>query len=68
MRALQFHPIYEEILYSANVDDTVRKWNVTNCSMLVEKSLGLSPHSMIINSDGTYLVVGTFEGSVVKID
>lgn len=35
VRALVFDPFYEEILYSGSVDDAIRKYNITNCSMLV---------------------------------
>jgi hypothetical protein len=65
---LIFHPIHEDILYSATVDDSIRKWNITNCSKLVEKSLPYSVHSMDISPDGTNLIFGTLEGHGGIID
>jgi hypothetical protein len=49
LRSIVFHPLYEEIFYAASVDDAIRKYNITNCSKLVEKAVGGSVHSMIMN-------------------
>jgi WD40 repeat protein len=35
LRVLIFHPLHDDILYSATVNDAIRKWNITNCSKLV---------------------------------
>jgi hypothetical protein len=68
LRVLIFHPNHEDILYSATVNDVIRKWNITNCSMLVQKSIPYSVNSMDISTDGTNLIFGTLEGHVGTID
>jgi WD40 repeat protein len=59
LRTVVFHPFYEEILYSATVNDAIRKWNITNCSEIVKKTIQYSVHSMAISPDGTKLAFGT---------
>ena len=69
MRALVFDPNDIEILYAASVDDRIRKWNVTDCSLVAENTLGgESVHCMAINDAGTQLVYGTLTGNVGYID
>ena len=57
-----------EVLYAVAVDDLIRKWNVSDCSLIAEKSVGYSVHCMAINPAGTLLVYGTYEGPVGYID
>jgi WD40 repeat protein len=68
LRVVIFHPNYEDILYSATVNDAIRKWNITDGSMLVQQAIPYSVHSMDISPDGTKLVFGTLEGHVGMID
>lgn len=34
VKALVFHPKYEEILFSASMNDMIRKWNISTCTKL----------------------------------
>lgn len=60
LRDIVFHPLYEEIFYSASIDDMIRKYNITNCSKLAEKAVGGSVHTMLVNANGDYLAYGTY--------
>jgi WD40 repeat protein len=68
LRALVFHPYHEEILYSASVNDSIRKWNISSCSQVARNQLPYSVHSLAINPDGSFLAFGTLEGYVGQID
>lgn len=68
LREVKFHPSYEEILFAASVDDMIRKYNISNCSKLVEKSVGWSVHTMAISDNGNMLYYGTLEGHVGYMD
>ena len=68
LRAVVFDTNDYEVLYAVAVDDLIRKWNVSDCSLIAEKSVGYSVHCMAINKAGTFLVYGTYEGHVGYID
>lgn len=60
VKALVFHPLYEEIVYSASLNDMIRKWNISTCKKLAERNISASISSLDFSLDGTRLYYGTF--------
>ena len=68
VKALVFNPVNEKILYSAAMDDKIRKWNISTCKADAEIQIPESVTSMDIDPTGTKLAYGTLYGDVGYVD